>query len=568
MEPVLKSLPAVPPRFPGTSIVLSRAAAGSLGWEAHEASLSPSAAVNWPLCGLLLAALGALLFRHLQARLRDFSKGKATARALVASEEHYRQMFDRNPLPTWIWEQESLCILDVNQAAVEAYGYSREEFLAMTLRDISPPEDVGRLESHARSGLPRFLKGTWRHRRRDDSIIDVLVHSSAFHIEGRPARMAVAMDITEQLGAERDKNQAWSTLDALHATAPVGLGLVDTKLHYLRVNDHLAAINGVPTERHLGRRPGDLLPLIGQEVEQHFRDVIESGRPKLNVETRGETPAQPGVIRHWLTGYYPIFNAGVIMGAGIVVLEITERKMAEQALRDSQERLQTLSRQTLRLQEEERRALARELHDEAGQQLAALKFNLAALKRPLDGTSHAAKVEDSLDIVNATLTLIRDTALNLRPSVLDDLGLAEALDWYCRRQAERSGCAISLQAPESYVRMPAELETACFRIVQEAVNNALRHASPTTIRVRLEQDRVQVSISVSDDGGGFDLPSVLQRSQGGFGLGLLGMRERAELLGGSLFVTAGQGQGAEIRATLPLPPPSESSLNAYPHPSR
>ena len=482
---------------------MSLLAALGLGWEAREVFSAPPEVVDWLLFALLLASLGAMLFQRHRTRLRELARDKASAHALAISEERYRHIFDRNPLPTFIWEQGHLRILDVNQAAVDTYGYSREEFLAMTLRDIRPQEDIARLEEHARSPLPPFLKANWRHRRRDGSIMDVLVHSRDFQIDGKSARIAVAMDITDHLRAEREKNQAWSTLDALHATAPVGLGLVDRELRYLRINDHLAEINGSAAAAHLGKRPGEILPLMGEEVEAHFRNVISSGLPRLNVETRGETPACPGVIRHWLTGYYPIFHEGAVMGAGVVVQEITERKAAEQALRDSQERLQTLSRQTLRLQEEERRALARELHDEAGQQLAALKFNLASLRRPLEGTVHSAKVEDSLDIVNTTLTLVRDTALNLRPSVLDDLGLAEALDWYCRRQAERSGCAISLSRPATYARTPADLETACFRIAQEAVNNALRHGHPSAIRVRLEQNHQQLQIKISDDGTGF-----------------------------------------------------------------
>lgn len=539
-----------------------------LGWEAHEVLRTPPAAVDWLLCGLLLLSLGALVFQHNKARQRDLTQGMATAQALAASEERYRQIFNQTPLPTFIWEQGGLGILDVNQAAVDVYGYSREEFLTMSLRDIRPPEDVPRLEAHARRAMPSFLKGTWRHQRRNGSIIDVLIHSSDFQRGSTLARMAVVMDITEQLQAEREKNQAWSTLDALYATAPVGLGLVDRELCYLRINDHLAEINGLPAKHHLGRRPRDVLPLIGEEVEAHFRQTIDSGKPRLNVETRGETPSLPGVIRHWLTGYYPIFHGDAIMGAGVVVQEITERKAAEQALLDSQERLQTLSRQTLRLQEDERRALARELHDEAGQQLAALKFNLAALKRAMEGTSHRAKLDDSLDIVNTTLALIRDTALNLRPSVLDDLGLAEALDWYCRRQAERSGCTITLVAPAAYARMPAELETACFRIAQEAVNNALRHGGPASIQVRLEQDQQQLRIKVKDDGCGFNVSSILHPSQGAFGLGLLGMRERAELLGGKLSVSSTAGKGTEIGATLPLPCPPENPRHEYSHPSR
>lgn len=351
----------------------------------------------------------------------------------AGDEAHYRRLFEQNPLPTWIWETGSLRILDVNQAAIDNYGYSREEFLRMNLRDLRPPEDVPRLEKALLRTMPEVDRGTWRHCRKDGSVLDVYVCSRDFHTDRVSGRMAVALDITEQLRAEE------------------------------------------------------------------------------------------------------------------------ERQRAQQKLRANQERLQALSRQMLRLQEDERRSLARELHDEVGQQLAALKFNLAALKRELENTPAQAKVDDSLDIVNTTLSIIRDTALDLRPSMLDDLGLVPALEWYCSRQAARSGCEIRLDAPLQTRRLSTDLETACFRIVQEAVNNALRHARPGRIDVSLEQEERRIVLRVTDDGAGFDVTSALKRSQYADRLGLLGMRERAELLGGRFTVTSAAGQGSTVSADLPLP---------------
>lgn len=228
--------------------------------------------------------------------------------------------------------------------------------------------------------------------------------------------------------------------------------------------------------------------------------------------------------------------------------ETEQRYLAQELSRQSAEHLRKLSRRLLSVQEEERRALARELHDDLGQQLTALKLNLGVLGRSLTNAANQRRIADCLEIVDHTLEHIRNTARDLRPAMLDDLGLSSALHWYARRQAERTGCVI-----EVHDRIPTlspELETAIFRIVQEAVNNAIRHGQAHFITITITANNHELMVTIQDNGDGFE--SEMTSTPCESGMGLINMRERTELLGGRFNLTTQPRVGTLIQATLPL----------------
>ncbi len=169
------------------------------------------------------------------------------------------------------------------------------------------------------------------------------------------------------------------------------------------------------------------------------------------------------------------------------------------------------------------------------------------LQQRLKEGEEAQRTADCLDITDVTISRLRDTALNLRPSVLDDLGLAPALYWYARRQSERASCRIDVRA--DLPALPKDVETAAFRITQEAVNNAVRHARPTAIDITAQLREDRLDLRIRDDGTGFQ-PEDPTAEHGG--MGLLGMRERAALLGGALQVESRPGGGTLITATIPI----------------
>jgi signal transduction histidine kinase/DNA-binding response OmpR family regulator len=232
-----------------------------------------------------------------------------------------------------------------------------------------------------------------------------------------------------------------------------------------------------------------------------------------------------------------------------VAVAIQQARLFEQ-IRAGRERLRLLSGQLLRAQETERRSIARELHDEIGQALTALRINLQALQRG-KAADLKPRLDESLSIVDRTLQQVRDLSLDLRPSMLDDLGLQAALRWYLDRVGQRAGLAVQFVAGAVDTPLPPELQTVCFRVAQEALTNVVRHARASKVRVEMRLAGAELELLVLDDGAGFDVRAAMARATRGGSLGLLGVRERVTLLGGRIALESSD-KGTEVRVWLPL----------------
>jgi len=223
-------------------------------------------------------------------------------------------------------------------------------------------------------------------------------------------------------------------------------------------------------------------------------------------------------------------------------------QQSEDSLRASQERYQSLSRRLLEQQEHERGALARELHDQLGQSLVAILLNLQVIEDELSPPLRA-RVPETTQIINQMIEQVRTLAFELRPAILDEFGLVDALENLVTRHGERAGVRTSFSATPTDARAPVEIETACFRIVQEALSNVAGHARARNVEVTLTAQDLVLEVTVSDDGVGFSV----ERPRAG--LGLLGMGERAQLAGGSLVIESAPDSGTTVRARFPLPSP-------------
>jgi signal transduction histidine kinase len=212
---------------------------------------------------------------------------------------------------------------------------------------------------------------------------------------------------------------------------------------------------------------------------------------------------------------------------------------------------QTLSRRLVEAQEEERKRIARELHDEVGQALTAVKINLQAIAHQNDAPAAAARLADSIAVVERALQQVRNISLDLRPSLLDDLGLVSALRWYVDSQARRAGLAATFSADPPTLRLAAGLETDCFRVAQEALTNVIRHAHATRVEVSLQGTGHGVRLVIRDNGVGFDVAHALAGAGRGESLGLIGLRERVALASGRMEIVSAPGGGAEVRAWFP-----------------
>ncbi len=260
-------------------------------------------------------------------------------------------------------------------------------------------------------------------------------------------------------------------------------------------------------------------------------------------------------LRAGATDY--ILKHGFARLAPAVRRALSERKERERhlatsrALEESKERLRALSRRLLEVQEAERRSLARDLHDDLGQALTALKIQLESLARSGAGTERGP-VEECVATAQHALARVRQLSLDLRPLQLDDLGLAAALRSHLDRQAHLGGLAPHFEVARFPANVSPAVETACFRVAQEAITNVLKHAAARNLWVRLVGALGSLALSVRDDGQGFDPEAARRRAAEGGSLGLVGMEERVSLEGGTFDLRSAPGQGTELVATFPL----------------
>jgi signal transduction histidine kinase len=227
-------------------------------------------------------------------------------------------------------------------------------------------------------------------------------------------------------------------------------------------------------------------------------------------------------------------------------LENELNKRYEEGMRAQQE-LKELSARLVSAQEQERRAFSRELHDEVGQSLSALLMeagNAAAIV-PQDSAEMRRHVDSIKRLAEASVNVIRNMTLLLRPSMLDDFGLVPALEWQAREVSKRTGLRVHVSAEETAGELPDELRTCIYRVVQEALHNCARHSQARSVRVVVKQEASRILLSVEDDGHGFDAGRVR-------GLGLVGMEERVNHLGGAFEVASRPGTGTKVAVELPI----------------
>ena len=231
--------------------------------------------------------------------------------------------------------------------------------------------------------------------------------------------------------------------------------------------------------------------------------------------------------------------------------DITERRRAEQELRRSQRELRGLSKAANEALEAERRRTARELHDELGQLLTALKMDLESLRSalPPEAPDLGRRAQAMHAMLDSTIAATRRIAADLRPLMLDDLGLAAALDWLTQNFSKQTGIATDLVIDDTVAQVPEPIASALYRITQESLTNVTKYAQASTTEVRLERDGDWVQLTVRDNGRGID--AAEQSKHGTFGL--LGIRERVMLLSGEVAIGRAPGQGTEVRARIPLP---------------
>ncbi len=281
-------------------------------------------------------------------------------------------------------------------------------------------------------------------------------------------------------------------------------------------------------------------------------DAIEAINERGLTRAEDRFAASAESLRWSLVATFGIALTGGIL---LALATIATTLRLERELERKRNDLEELSARLVRAQEEERRSLARELHDEVGQSLSAIIREAGNAEFAETPGEAGERVKSIARIAEAALNVVRDLALLLRPSMLDDFGLVPALNWHVREIAKRTGLEIRLDAGDDCDGLRDEHKTCIYRFVQEALSNAARHARARTVRVAVRTEGARVSFSVQDDGAGFDKRTVR-------GLGLLGMEERVRRLGGRFGIESQPGRGTTVSAEIPLSEMTQSEVHA------
>jgi PAS domain S-box-containing protein len=450
-----------------------------------------------------------------------------------------------------------------NKGASELYGFSPEEALDRVSHELLRtefPEPLERITE--RLNRHRRWTGELIHKRKDGTQIVV---ASRWTLDQRdPGNgncvLETNSDITQQKESEKALRESEGRFRAIVETTPECVKLVAADGTLLHMNSPgLAMVGADCAERVVGRSVYDL---IAPEHRDRFRAFNEKVCRGEKGTLEFDIVGLEGTRRQMETHGAPLRDQDGTCVQLAVTRDITGRKEAEKARRDAE-----LSARLLQVQDEERRRIARELHDGVGQLLAAMSMNASSVIDEKSNLSAGAArcAEENFNLIQQVSKDIRTMSYLLHPPLLDELGLPSALRWYIEGFAERSKIAANVELPVDLERLPQEHELCLFRIAQECLTNIHRHSGSSTALIRLWRTPGEIKMEVSDAGRGID-PEIESKIASGesAGVGLRGMQERVNQIGGTLGIHS-KGKGLSVVVTLPLAEEAVSSDDSKTH---
>jgi two-component system, NarL family, sensor histidine kinase UhpB len=496
---------------------------------------------------------------------RDITPRKRAEADLRLSHERFRLAARATNDAVWDWDLASGKMW-WSEGFRTLFGYALEE-LEPGLESWTSrlhPDDLAQAEATLleviKPGGGTHWTAEYRFRRRDGAYADIFDRGFVLRdAEGRGVRMIGAMqDITHRKAGEARLRASEARFRALFERAPVGIAHGDVHaIDFGSVNQRYCDIVGYTREELAGMNftqfthPDDLPADLANMARLRAGEIGHYQMEKRFIR-------RDGTVAWALLTVVPLWTPGEPPGHFMAVLaDITQRKLAEQKAEASREQLRALAARLQTVREEQSTHIAREIHDVLGQQLTALKLDLAWLKRriaPMTDPNLAAALTERLaatsQLADAAIDTVQKIATALRPGLLDQLGLAAALEHEARAFAARAGVACTCDLPAGPLALTEAVGIGVFRIFQEALTNIARHAHATEVRVRLARTAGGLCLEVRDNGRGL----APRQSEGKRSLGLLGMSERARLMGGRLEFGAGPDGGTTVMLTVPLAP--------------
>ena len=475
--------------------------------------------------------------------LADITERKQSEAALARSEEMFRALFE-NAMDIILIADDRGKYVDVNPAACEALALSRQELTQLSLWDLVPPEnaELAQLAWHQflregeQSGIFQ-LTGPDGVRR----LVDYRARANF-----RPGlHLSILRDITEQARIEQALRNSEERFRIALQGSTISVFSQDRELRYTWMHNPPP---GITSDEIIGRVDAEIASAESAErltvLKQAVLDTGERQRVEFPLELSNQTftfDLHMEALRD---------AEGRIVGVIGAAADVTARKRSEEELHAYHRQLRELSAHLESVREEERARVAQEVHDELGQALTGLKLEISSIVRDLPSRNRALapRLREMAGLVDATIQSVRRISTELRPLILDELGLQPAIEWYAGTFQQRTGirCSVRPQSPEPFI--PEAAAVGCFRIVQEALTNVARHSEATEVTIDLHADHCELRLSICDNGVGIGEERLRDRKS----VGLAGMRERAVALGGSLTFVTGRADGTTVNLVLPL----------------
>ena len=365
-------------------------------------------------------------------------------------------------------------------------------------------------------------------------------------------QMAQALEYheVERQSADHALKTSEMRYSRLFETAQDGILILNADTGQIEdVNPFLTDMLGYTREQLLGNKLWEIGPFKDIKASKaEFRELQREAYVRYD-DLPLETSAGKSINVEFVSNVYQVNGSKVIQ---CNIRDITKRKQAEAKRNEYSRKLLELSRRLVEAQETERRNIARELHDEIGQALTVMQLNLQAMLQSPGTKALTPRLNENLKVVERVLEQVQDISLNLRPSMLDDLGLEAALGMVDPPAGRLGRAEVRSQGGRLGAALDSVIETECFRVAQEALTNVMRHAQAKTVTVELCKENGQLHLRVRDDGIGFEVADTREKAVRGASLGLLSMEERAALSGGGLEFNSAPGHGTEVHAWFPL----------------
>lgn len=448
-------------------------------------------------------------------------------------------------------------ILQYSNAQYAAmYGYRPEEMIGHRVEDFIAESDRPLyLENMRRrlSGEQPSIRYYLRGKHRDGHEVDMEAHGACFQYRGRSAIIGIQLDISDRLHVERELKESEARLKAMAENVP-GVVYQQTlgpscKLQFPYVSEGIRALCGVVPAAVVAN-PNELIDLIPLPDRDRYLASLRISAATLGEwNWEGRLTSRTGQVI-WVNGRARPrkIPCGDTLWDGLLT-NITHRKQQAEELHESRERLRELTTHLNSLREEQRTKIAREIHDVLGGTLTTLMMDLEWLVERLHDAKARERAQAMVGITQNALATIRKISSDLRPGVLDNLGLLAAIEWQVEELRSRIGITCHLSLPEERPRLPEHDATAIFRIFQEALTNIVRHASATQIEVIVDVTHNILQLIVEDDGSGITAKQLMEPRS----LGILGMFERAREIGANLNIEGQPGQGTRLILAYPIP---------------